>query len=296
MRNAPLISVVSKQTTSNFSLFVENINFNRAPKKDHVDELIESYLEFGSAAGKLTVVKTAAFNDAGIVEYINADGQHSCRAVTAINERFPNDPPMTLEVIIVEAIDDDKETIQRYVAALNNTVLPWKPTQYVDLFAKAGISEYVTFQTRLADCKSKKIKLNLGEVINIYLGGTQSSHIRAYRKGVMKFADKQRSDKLLFEFEKISPILSGANVRRHVLGHMRSVKPTHFPRIASEIKKNKDVWSEDETIFMAQYAKLVVEKYKPMVKVQVAAMVTAKIATKTAAKTAKTAKVTPTKK
>jgi hypothetical protein len=288
MRNTPLISIVSKQTTSNFTLYVENTNFNRTPKNAHVDKLIQSYLEFGSSAGKLTVVKTAAFNDAGIIEYINADGQHSCRAINYINQKFPNDPPMTLDVVIVEAIDDDKETIQRYVAALNNTVMPWKPAEYVDLFANAGITEYVTFQTRLADCKSKKIKLNLGELVNIYLGGTQPAYIMAYRNGKMKFADKQRSDKLLFEFEKISPILSNANIRRHVLGHMRNVKSTHFPRIALEIKRNKDIWSEDDTIFMAQYAKLVIEKYKPMIRTQVANLATPTVVIKKVVKVSKT--------
>jgi hypothetical protein len=33
--------------------------------------------------------------------------------------------------------------------------MPWKLTEYVDLFANAGITEYVTFQTRLADQKQK---------------------------------------------------------------------------------------------------------------------------------------------
>jgi hypothetical protein len=34
--------------------------------------------------------------------------------------------------------------------------MPWKLTEYVDLFANAGITEYVTFQTRLADCVKKQ--------------------------------------------------------------------------------------------------------------------------------------------
>jgi hypothetical protein len=103
--------------------------------------------------------------------------------------------------------------------------------------------------------KSKKIKLNLGELVNIYLGGTFHAFYGSIPKWKkLNFADKQRSDKLLFEFEKISPILIMQNIRRHVLG-MRNVKSTHFPEFM-RLKRNKDNWSEDDTIFMAQYAKL----------------------------------------
>jgi hypothetical protein len=63
----------------------------------------------------LTVVKTAVFNDAGIIDTLMLMGKYSCRAINYINQKFPmstND----IDVVIVEAIDDDKDNNQRYVA------------------------------------------------------------------------------------------------------------------------------------------------------------------------------------
>lgn len=206
------------------------IDANRTTNEPHVNEIMESLIEFGSASITLTVVKTKCIT--GAVEYYVADGQHRLLAAQRLG--------VPIHVLIVELTVDTKLNLTKYIAALNNTSRGWSPKMYLNSFTQNDIREYKI----LSDLKVKT-GLTMTDLLHIFLG---SNNRKEFTSGQMTFVNEKDSLELLDAVMMVKNVIPNkAFVRRSLYKIMRLSKD--YKRMSKAILKTAEALKTAHTKF-----------------------------------------------
>jgi hypothetical protein len=232
------------ENCTDFSNFKFLKGTNRNVSESHVNELVESFLKFGSASATVIVVKTKSIN--GIEEYYYADGQHTVLAVQRLG--------IGVDVKIVELVNDTKLNITKYIAILNNTSLSWSSKIYLNSFMDNNIREYTIMNELRA-----KTGLTMTDLLFIFVG---TNSRKDFTNGEMVFVNEADSMELLDAVMSVKNLIPNkAFVRRSLYKIMRVCKD--YKRMAKAITKTAEAlktahtkFSESETEFYDHLVKI----------------------------------------
>ena len=218
-------------TSKDFESF-KFFNFNRPVSKPHVKLLAESIKRWGFNT-ILTVIKTDALD--GQEGYYVLDGQHRFSAAQLLDIPF--------HFIIVEV--ESKLELAQFIADANNSAKAWGTNQFLNVWAKMEIPEYV----KLLEVQ-EKTQIQITPLVKNYTG---QSNMTEFRKGTMTFPDVNKSDQIVAQIIDLKGYLpEKAFCRRAIVDVMsydeydhEAIKPliirransTGFTENESELKK-----------------------------------------------------------
>ena len=212
---------------------------NRTVNKQHVNQLVRSFIRFGTAGANVIVVQTRAFNIKRKLEYYIADGQHSIEA-SAITK-------LGLNVTVIRLVEDTQKNVTQYIAALNNTSKAWSNKNYTNSFASIKVYEYERFREIV-----KETGLLTNDLLYIFLGGASQKEVKEYKSGNMVFKDEDKSIDMLNAVMKCKDRIPNKTFVRRAL---YSLMITHgnYDFIANAINDSKVLeFSENEAVFKQQ--------------------------------------------
>lgn len=213
---------------------------NRDEDEMHIKQLMNSFIEFGSAAAVVKVLKTRAIT--GKLEYYKVDGQHTIIAAKRLGLSF--------NVFILELDNDTMLGITKYVAALNNSSKAWSTKNFLESFAANNIDEYKLFKN-IIDAEG----LKLTDLLYIFLNGGGAKENKLYKSGQMKFVDVEDSERLLSAVLRVKVVIPNkAYVRRSLYKILRQAKDYNrmanaIIKAAKHLKDAQSKFSENETEF-----------------------------------------------
>lgn len=222
-----LFSVVSFFISKDYSLF-NFFEFNRPVDKTHIKKLAAS-MKVRGFRGAIIVIRTSIID--GIERLYILDGQHRFEACKLLGIEFK-----------FEIVDIKTELeLAQYIADVNNSSKAWGTNQFLDVWSKMKIREYIKLQEVF-----ENTKIQITPLIIIYTG---ASDMKAFRNGSMVFKDENESDTIITQIMDFDGYLpTKAFCRRAIIKVMRSKKYNHEaikPYIIRYAKQN--VFTENET-------------------------------------------------
>jgi hypothetical protein len=206
------------------------IDANRRTNEQHVNDIVDSILEFGCGSVVVTVVKTKCIT--GSVEYYVVDGQHRMLAAERLG--------VPIHILIVELAVDTKLNLTKYIATLNNTSSGWSPKMYLNSFKENDIREY-----KIMSELKIKTGLTMTDLLFIFLG---SNNRKEFTSGQMTFVNEKDSMELLDSVMMVkNAIPNKAFVRRSLYKIMRLCKD--YKRMAKAILKTAEALKTAHTKF-----------------------------------------------
>lgn len=197
------------KTLTNVTNFDKYLTFptNRPKDINHIKELKDSFLQFGTGGSMVRILKSKAF---GKIQYFVVDGQHTIDAL--------KNAKMGGNVIIMQLEEDTILNVTLFISKLNNTNKGWTTDNYVDGFSipQLKMKEYQLFKEL-----KKETKLTITDLLYIYTG---SGVMKDYKSGNLSFKNQKDSDVLLKCVIKLKPHLPNkAYVRRSLYKMMAIV-------------------------------------------------------------------------
>lgn len=237
LKNQSVVVAVLENVTD-FSKYERLETVNRAVAQVHVNQLMESFVKFGTGSVVIRVLETKAF---GKKRYFVADGQHSIDALTPLE--------MGATVIVVKLLEDTPIQVSKYIATLNNSNKAWGTSSFVKAYCNddVHVREYDLFN------EMKKVhNLTVTDLEYIFM----VKH-NEFKSGEMTFIDEEDGLKLLNAIVKIKPIYKKAYVRRSLIKLFRASKD--YNKFADALVKENIKYPEDEQQAYAE-AKIVFER------------------------------------
>jgi hypothetical protein len=224
---APKINKVSIFSSSDFESF-KFFNFNRPVNKSHVKTLVESMERWGFQS-TLTVIKTSVLDDTE--QFYVLDGQHRFSAAKVLGI------PFEFKTVDIET----KLELAQFIADVNNSAKAWGTNQFLNVWARMEIKEYVKMHQ-----VQTETKMQITPLVRAYTG---KSSMNEFRKGDMKFIDEANSDKIISQIMELNDYLpKKAFCRRAIIDIMNSEDYNHElvkPKIISRALVSG--FSENET-------------------------------------------------
>jgi len=199
-------SVVSFFSTKDYSQF-NFFDFNRPVDKNHVNKLASS-MKVRGFRGAIIVIRTAIID--GIEKLYILDGQHRFEACKLLGIEFK-----------FEIVDIKTELeLAQYIADVNNSSKAWGTNQFLDVWSKMKIREYIKLQEVF-----KNTKIQITPLVMIYNG---ASDMKAFRSGSMSFPNENESDTIVEQIMDLKGLLpTKAFCRRAIVRVMRNEKYNH---------------------------------------------------------------------
>ncbi|MHA1988511.1 MAG: ParB/RepB/Spo0J family partition protein [Promethearchaeota archaeon] len=228
---------------SDFSKYRRLPQKNRTVAQSQVKALVESFKRFGACASTIIVIKTNAFGKKA--RYYIADGQHRIEAAEITKE--------SMDVKIIELTDDTTLNVTQFIATLNNNAKAWSTINFLKAFASNGLAEY----QMMLDIK-EKTKLTITDLLYIFMGNGGAKENKLFKGGEMKFADKNKSIKVLASVLSVKDILPNKSfIRRNLIKAFNVVEDCKAmaEAIKKAVEKGVD-FSENEQEFKKQIENL----------------------------------------
>lgn len=219
---------------NSFSFF----NFNRPVFTPHVKTLAESMKRWGFTS-VLMVIKTDVLD--GVERYYVLDGQHRFSAAQMLGI------PFKFDVIDIAT----KMELAQFIADVNNSAKAWGTNQFLNVWAKMEIAEYV----KLLKVQNET-KIQITPLVKAY---TDKSSMTEFRKGEMKFVDESKSDKIIEQIVDLNGYLpTKAFCRRAIIDVMN--RPDYHHELIKPIiiRRAESIgFTENETQLKAELEMLV---------------------------------------
>lgn len=204
--NTPKINKVTILSSSDFESF-KFFNFNRPVSKPHVKTLVESMKKWGFQS-TLTVIKTSVLD--GVERYYILDGQHRFTAAKTLGI------PFEFKTVDIET----RLELAEFIADVNNSAKAWGTNQFLNVWAKMEIAEYV----KLLEVQTET-NIQITPLVKAYSG---KSAMKEFRKGNLKFIDEAKSDKIIEQIMDLNDYLpTKAFCRRAIIDVMNSKDYDH---------------------------------------------------------------------
>jgi hypothetical protein len=182
-------------------------NFNRPVDKNHVATLVESMRRWGFTS-TITVIKTDVID--GQVSFYILDGQHRIKAAQILGI------PFRFDIVDIKT----KLELAQFIADVNNSAKAWGTNQFLNVWAKMQITEYV----KLLDVQNKT-NIQITPLVKAY---TNKTAMTDFRKGEMKFVDEANSDKIIEQIVDLNDYLPNkAFCRRAIIDVMNRPDYNH---------------------------------------------------------------------
>jgi len=192
------VQIFQSNDYSRFSFF----DFNRKVDKSHVNKLKDS-MTIRGFLGCIIVVK---FEDT----YKILEGQHRFTAAMEL------DIPFKFEIHEI----DNKRELALFIATVNNSAKAWGTNQFLNVWSKMEIKEYI----KLLKIQTET-KIQITPLVSAYTG---KSNMKDFRGGVIKFNDEAASDIIIEQIMDLKDILPNkAFCRRAIIKVMRNKAYNH---------------------------------------------------------------------
>ncbi len=227
---------------------------NRPIDETHVKKLIESFATFGTARAIVTVIKTKAFSSKNKFEFYKADGQHTSEACNRLG--------LPYTVMIVSLNEDTPTNVTKYIATLNNNAKAWSNNNYLDAFAKNGLTDYIELRDILTSSK-----LTITDLLHIFLGKGGHAENKIFKNGEFKFTDGKGLELLQATLKVRNLIPNKSFARRSLYKVMRMANDYNrmadaIVRASDAMKISQSSFSENEKEFFQHLEKIYKAEFK----------------------------------
>lgn len=196
------VQIFQSNDYSRFSFF----DFNRKVDKSHVNKLKES-IAIRGFLGCIIVVK---INIDGEEAFKILEGQHRFTAAMELGI------PFKFEIHEIES----KRELALFIATVNNSAKAWGTNQFLNVWSKMEIKEYV----KLLKIQTET-KIQITPLVSAYSG---KSDMKAFRGGVIEFYDEVASDTMIEQIMDLKDVLpTKAFCRRAIIKVMRDKAYNH---------------------------------------------------------------------
>jgi len=225
-------AVVSFFTTKDYSQF-NFFEFNRPVDKNHVKKLASS-MKLNGFRGAIIVIRTSIVD--GIERLYILDGQHRFEACKLLDIKF------NFEIVDIKT----ELELAHYIADVNNSAKAWGTNQFLDVWSKMKLTEYIKLNEVF-----KTTKIQITPLVIIYTG---LSDMKAFRGGSMSFPDENESDTIVAQIMDLKGLLpTKAFCRRAIVKVMRNKKYNHEVIKPYIIRQAKQVgFTENEKDLQAE--------------------------------------------
>ena len=214
-------------TSKNYKLF-KFFGFNRPVANNHVTTLVESMKTWGFTS-TITVIRTDVVDK--VLGYYILDGQHRFRAAQIL------DIPFKFDIVDIKT----KLELAQFIADVNNSAKAWGTNQFLNVWAKMEINEYVKLLK-----VQEETKIQITPLVKAYTG---KSTMAEFRKGEMTFIDEAKSDKIIEQIVDLNDYLpTKAFCRRAIIDIMNDKNYNHdLIRPLIVRRANSTGFTENET-------------------------------------------------
>ena len=221
---------------------------NRPTDEAHIQDIMNSFKEFGADATTIIIIKTRAWSKDGSWEYYVVDGQHRSIALMRLG--------LSGDIKIMQASKEEFDTpihITRYIASLNNKAKAWSTNNFLHSFATNGKREY-----QLLLNLKVEFGYTITDLLHIFLHGAGKKENDLFKDGQMTFPNEKDSLKMIKAVNNVKEYIPNkAYCRRRLYSVMR-MKGGHGRMVKAIIRTVKAYqlmgqgFSENEVEFYNQ--------------------------------------------